>query len=192
VRIFLQSDHIRFPFLLGRTEITWINSDSGGPIPEADLYIWEYTPELGLDSCVLGRPSAHHLVLAEPKYIDALGPVHNSVCVLLKPVTPFTLNAFVELAFNNWEARQQARELEALRLDRDALLEYVLQVNLRLQEYDHARSNFLARALHDFCAPLTALHGYCGLLAEGRLGRISAVQRAISDPNVHAEPAGST
>jgi signal transduction histidine kinase len=97
----------------------------------------------------------------------------------LKPVSAFTVRAFVELAEKTWELRQQAREAETLRLDRDALLQYVLEVNLKLQEYDQERSNFLARAIHDFRAPLTALHGYCGLLAEGKLGAVNAGQREL-------------
>jgi len=180
MRISLQADHLKFPLPLGKgSEITWMNSNSEGLIPDADLYIWDYAPDAGLDSTVLGRPAAQHLVVVDPKYVDALASIQNCICILLKPVTPFTLNAFVELAFKNWEARRQAREVETLRLDRDTLLQYVLEVNLRLQEYDQARSNFLARALHDFRAPLTALHGYCGLLADGKLGAISPPQRQL-------------
>ena len=89
------------------------------------------------------------------------------------------MRTFVDLAFRTLKLREQACLANTLRSDRDALLQYVLEVNLKLQEYDHERSNFLARALHDLRAPLTAMHGYCGLLAEGKLGSINAKQREL-------------
>jgi signal transduction histidine kinase len=55
-------------------------------------------------------------------------------------------------------------------------LQRLLQANLRLQEYDQQRTNFIARAVHDFRAPLTALSGYCGLLASGQLGPLNTQQ----------------
>jgi signal transduction histidine kinase len=151
----------------------------GRPVPEADLYVWNYIPGIDLQSEVLERQSGQHLILADPKDLDSLAPLQNSACILLKPVNPLTLRAFAELAWKAWELRQQADETNTLRLDRDALLEYVLEVNLKLQEYDQERSNFLARALHDFRSPLTTLHGYCGLLAEGKLGIVSPEQREL-------------
>ena len=65
------------------------------------------------------------------------------------------------------------------RSDRDDILQYLLQANLRLQEYDQDRTNFLARATHDFRAPLTALNGYCGLMLEGMLGTVSPEQKEV-------------
>jgi two-component system sensor histidine kinase KdpD len=85
----------------------------------------------------------------------------------------------VELALESANVQRQAREAEELRVDRDTLLQYVLEVNIKLQQYDQGRSNFLARALHDFRAPLTTLHGYCGLLAEGKLGEITPGQQDL-------------
>jgi signal transduction histidine kinase len=64
-----------------------------------------------------------------------------------------------------------------LRANRDDLLQRLLQANLHLQEYDRQRTNFIARAVHDFRAPLTALSGFCGLLASGQLGFINNEQR---------------
>jgi signal transduction histidine kinase len=180
MRILVVSDCLEPPASLGqRNDVNWISTAPDGPIGPADLYIWDYTPGLDLQHCVSTRGNAQHLVVTEPKYLDGFGSIQNSVCILLKPVSPFTLKTCVELALRSWEARRQASELEALRLDRDVLLQYVLEVNLRLQEYDHERSNFLARALHDFRAPLTALLGYCGLLAEGKLGTVNQSQQDL-------------
>lgn len=169
-----------------RTDITWIRSNRQDAIPEAHLYIWDYTPGLDLKSCILARRNGQHLVVTDPKNLDSFGEVQNFVCILLKPVTPSTLKAFVEFALKTWEGQQHAHEAEILRLDRDTLLQCVLEVNLKLQEYDQERTNFLARALHDFRTPLTALHGYCGLLAEGKLGEVAAPQRELLERMRHS------
>lgn len=44
---------------------------------------------------------------------------------------------------------------------------------------------FLARAIHAFRAPLTALSGYCGLLASQTLGPLNETQKG--GPAAHAE-----
>jgi len=56
------------------------------------------------------------------------------------------------------------------------LLDCLLHTNLKLQEYDQFRTNFLARAVHDFRTPLTSLCGYCGLLVDQRLGSLNKSQ----------------
>jgi signal transduction histidine kinase len=65
--------------------------------------------------------------------------------------------------------------------DRNDLLQYVLQANLKLQEYDHDRTRFLARAVHDFRAPLTAISGYCSLLLAEDLGPLTHEQREVAE-----------
>jgi signal transduction histidine kinase len=187
VRIFLSSDCIDVPAqMLERTDIAWICPNRQDAIPEAHLYIWDYTPGLDLQSYILARRNGQHLVVTDPKNLDSLSEVQNFVCILLRPVAPSTLKAFVEFAFKTWEGQQHVREAEALRLDRDTLLQCLLEVNLKLQEYDRERTNFLARALHDFRTPLTALHGYCGLLAEGKLGEVTAAQRELLERMRHS------
>jgi two-component system, OmpR family, sensor histidine kinase KdpD len=160
-------------------EITIIRANPRESLPQADLYIWDYTPglERQVDFGVKGKPQ--QLLLCDPKHVDLLTPLQRQACILLKPVSMFTMRTFVELAKKNRELHRQADEADTLRSDRDALLQYVLEVNLKLQEYDQERSTLLARALHDFHSPLTALHGYCGLLSEGRLGEVSGTQRDL-------------
>lgn len=175
---FISEDPDHYPILeIARAKL--IRSKPGEAPPQADLYVWDYAPGMALPSQIALRESSQHLVLADSRYLDEIGPLPQSACILLKPVSAFTLRAFLEMAWKAWELRQQAREAATLRLDRDALLQYVLEVNLKLQEYDQERSNFLARAIHDFRAPLTALHGYCGLLAEGKLGPVNTGQREL-------------
>jgi signal transduction histidine kinase len=65
---------------------------------------------------------------------------------------------------------------DSIRVSRDDFLQRLLGANLRLQQYDQQRTNFIARAVHDFRAPLTALSGFCGLLASGELGPLNEQQ----------------
>jgi len=59
------------------------------------------------------------------------------------------------------------------------MLQCLIQANLQLQEYDQDRTNFLARAVHDFRAPLTATGGYCGLLLSEALGPLTDNQKEV-------------
>jgi signal transduction histidine kinase len=147
----------------------------GEPVDDADLIVWDYTPGMDLTIPDRDRPE-RHLVLVERQMLSAFIEKEwaGSVCILLKPLNLSTLRAFINPASDR-------ERLNALRTDRDALLQYVLQVNVRLQEHEQDRTNFLARALHDLRAPLTALHGYCGLLLEGQLGPVTAQQQDLLD-----------
>jgi signal transduction histidine kinase len=150
----------------------------GQPPGSADLYIWDREP--GVDELALSETDKHLFLVGREMLhtLEAkseLGPV----CLLLKPVNGVTLRSFIELAEAKWRKSQEAAEVNALRSERDALLQYLLQTNLRLQEYDQDRTNFLARALHDLRAPLTALQGYCGLMMEGRLGAVNPQQQEL-------------
>ena len=95
--------------------------------------------------------------------------------ILLKPVTRAVLRAFLASALPQND-KAPSSEVDTLRANRDDLLQRLLQANLRLQEYDQQRTNFIARAVHDFRAPLTALSGFCGLLASGQLGPLNSQQ----------------
>jgi signal transduction histidine kinase len=92
--------------------------------------------------------------------------------ILLKPFTRVTLAVFLGMAIS-------APTAASLRADCDTLLQCLIQTNLRLQEYDQDRTNFLARAVHDFRAPLTALSGYCGLLLSEPLGPLTDSQKEV-------------
>lgn len=148
----------------------------GSETPEADIYIWDFEP--GIAAGISRDREKKHLFLVERDALPAFSEYANSVvaCILLKPVTPPMLRAFLDSAQKQVLLAERAHVLES---DRDALLQYALEANLCLQEYDQDRTNFLARALHDFRAPLTALHGYCGLLLEEQLGSVNAGQRDV-------------
>ena len=95
--------------------------------------------------------------------------------VLLKPASRATLTAFLGAAAQ----ADRPSASSALRADRDEILQCLIQANLKLQEYDQDRTNFLARAVHDFRAPLTAISGYCGLLLGEPLGPLREEQKEV-------------
>jgi len=139
-------------------------------LPEADIYLWDYDPPSVLPRSVT-KPGAKHIFLVERKDLNQLGASvqADDVCIVLKPISRAVLSAFLA-------DPKGPRDADGLLGDREALLKYVLETNLKLQEYDEDRTNFLARALHDLRAPLTALQGYCELLLAGQLGGLHSEQ----------------
>jgi len=141
--------------------------------PDGDVYIWDFEPNVLL-SGQIQRTSARHLFLVNRQDLTdfrvEMGPA--GPLILLKPVSRAALSTFLTLAVSSEAAN-------SLLADRDEILQCLIQTNLKLQEYDQDRTNFLARAVHDFRAPLTALSGYCGLLSTGSLGSISEKQREV-------------
>ena len=137
----------------------------------ADVCIWDYQPG---SAPATGPRAAQHLYLVSRRDLPEFRS-HAAVAeanVLLKPVTPVMLAAFLGFAVSS-------RGSQPLREDRDQILQCLVETNLTLQEYDQDRTNFLARAVHDFRAPLTALGGYCGLLLDESFGPVSDQQRDV-------------
>jgi signal transduction histidine kinase len=145
----------------------------GDSIGQADLCIWDYQADVPFSSYGCGA-ACKHLYLVSRKDLPrlreqmAVAEAH----ILLKPVTPVTLAAFLGFAVSS-------RGNDPLRADRDEILQCLVETNLTLQEYDHDRTNFLARAVHDFRAPLTAFSGYCGLMLDESFGPINAAQQEV-------------
>jgi signal transduction histidine kinase len=149
--------------------------------PEADVYLWDLLPESyagRLTTEIVSRS----LFAVELKDLEQFHQLLGSrrASILLKPVKPAALRPFLEHAIRQNQAPGGLRRSdpgsvpgEARNDEAEALLECLLHANLALQQYDQQRTNFLARAVHDFRAPLTALSGYCGLLIDQRLGALS-------------------
>jgi len=147
--------------------------------PEADLYIWDahgrITPPRNLD----GR-SSRHVFLVHRDDVARYCDMSEEVCaaaILLKPVTRACLSVFLGMAAS--AVLERSSTSNALRSDRDEILQCLIQSNLRIQEYDQDRTNFLARAVHDFRAPLMAANGYCGLLLNEALGALNGEQKEV-------------
>jgi signal transduction histidine kinase len=165
--------------ILGRiSEDTW-EIAAAGPTENTEdaLCLWDFQPNRTLPRAVVTSPLRHLFLVSRtdlPGFRLQLPAPEAKV--LLKPVTRATLEAFLTETLATYDSGYTA---ESLRADRDEILQCLIQTNLRLQEYDQDRTTFLARAVHDFRAPLTALTGYCGLLLAEPLGPLSANQKEI-------------
>ena len=158
--------------------------------PGADLYIWDdyiLDSQTKMDLPQRLAPSlSRHLFLVSredvTKFHRSLGGTEANI--LLKPVTRATLAAFLSLAIS---ARQDPLlAANSFRADRDEMLQALIHANLKLQEYDQDRTNFLTRAVHDFRAPLTAVSGYCGLLLSEALGPMNEDQKEVLQRMQHS------
>lgn len=175
----------------------------------ADLTIWDLSSgappqkSVGLagDLFVVSRKSLPDIQKLIPA--RALG-------LLLKPVKAPILQAFLAAALNRPSPAigKEGEEAKTRENNNEELLQALLEANIRLQECDQDRTNFLARALHDFRTPLTALQGYCDMLIrqsagpldpdqivllqrmQHSIGRLSKMSRGMFDLSVHhtAEP----
>jgi signal transduction histidine kinase len=184
---------------LGLTDWDLTISDPDPTFPvEADLLVWDVDDVRWSHGEWHVPPKLHgqeQLFVVRRKavqdFLDKLPLGAGST--LLKPVTAATLKILVEQA----AARARSHANEACpneagsqplseTTDRRELLQCLLAANLKLQEYDHDRTNFLARAVHDFRAPLTAISGYCGLLQEKALGPLNRGQTELVQRMQHS------
>ena len=98
--------------------------------------------------------------------------------ILFKPVTHATLSAFLDSTYGHLKDSGKGPVMR-WRYERDEMLQCLIQANLKLQESGQERTNFLARSVHDFRSPLTALTGYCELLLDEELGVLTGDQQDI-------------
>jgi signal transduction histidine kinase len=138
----------------------------------ADLYIVDFQLNVSLPTYIQWTYSnlvvlAHQREMPEVQKSFGFEPQ-----IVLKPITRATLSALVGLAASNNVAG-------SLRDDRNRIFQFLIEANVKLQEYDHERTNFLTCVVHDFRAPLTVLNGYCGLLLGDPLGSLNEKQREV-------------
>ncbi len=146
--------------------------------PDGDFYIWDSPGGIDLSPGIDQRFSKHLFLVPRndvATFHENLGTVEAAI--VLKPVTRACLSAFLGFAASAFQERISVAH--SLRADRDEMLQCLIQSNLQLQEYDQDRTNFLARAVHDFRAPLTATSGYCGLLLSEALGPLTDEQKEV-------------
>jgi signal transduction histidine kinase len=144
----------------------------------SDLYIWDFHPNLLLAGQTDQSPSKHVFLVHRKDLTEFRKQTRTTdINILLKPVTRATLAAFIGLAASAHQEKVSAAS--SLRAERDEIFQCLIQTNLRLQEYDQDRTNFLTRAVHDFRAPLTALNGYCGLLLDEPMGSLNDNQKEV-------------
>jgi signal transduction histidine kinase len=171
----------------------WTLHIASGSTPEcdADLYIWDIEPDTfaftGIDPVFAWIDPSNrwrHFFLVDRSFVqqfrDSLP--FSDANLVLKPVTRAALMSFFPDACKRCSKERKPFTdgvVESLRADRDEILQCLMQANLKLQEYDQDRTNFLARAIHEFRAPLTAVTGYCGLLISEDVGTLTDEQRDV-------------
>jgi len=180
----------------------------GTPHRNADLTIWDLSLLSGRDheqDAVVGNAGDLFVVSRQAvPHMQKLIPA-GALGLLLKPLKRPILHAFLSAALNKRPGpAERSEEGRPDRDYRDDLLQALLEANLRLQECDQDRTNFLARVLHDFRTPLTALQGYCDMLIQQRngldqpdqidllrrmqhsVGRLSRMSKAMFELSVHS------
>jgi signal transduction histidine kinase len=156
----------------------------GQSAAQEDLCLWDFIPgETAIPRDFETARFPRHLFLLHRRDLPVLQELlrTSDINVLLKPVMPATLRAFLGDARRQptYDFANPPKSVQALRVERDEMLQFLIQANLRLQEYDQERTNFLARSMHDFRAPLTAISGYCSLLLEEELGPLTPDHREV-------------
>jgi signal transduction histidine kinase len=147
----------------------------------ADLLIWDIDTAHWSPSLRTQPPNQEQLFLVDRKHLHEfltrmpLGPGST----LLKPLNNRTLEIFIGQALAHKNARASiSPQMDLISPQSHAtdVLQCLLMANLKLQEYDQDRTNFLARAVHDFRAPLMAASGYCSILLEKAMGPLNGEQ----------------
>jgi len=146
---------------------------AGSELPPAEIYVWDVDPNGPVPSPVQDAVAKNLFLVTHSDLERFDKALPGATAVILKPLNRGVVSAFCQAG--DARVRTFAKQ-DQLRADRDALLQFVLDANLRLQRHEEERTNFLSRALHDFRAPLTALRGYCEMLLDGRLGFLTAAQ----------------
>jgi signal transduction histidine kinase len=145
---------------------------------DADLYIWDEhaTVPPTVDT---GRRSSRHLLLLHPDEMERDARASDgtfAVEILLKPLTRRGFAAFLRLAA---KARQDERNGGSHHPARNEYPQPPSDRHTPIQKYDEERTNFLARALHDFRAPLMSADGYSSLLLCEALGPQNEQQKEV-------------
>jgi len=151
----------------------------GSQPPKADLTIWDTPTRIKRSDEKSDASGSLDLFVVSRSWLEeAQKVVPAGFGFLLKPVKQSVLASFLSAAISRWSDPGESSVLLGAnpKADRDELLQILFEANLRLQQCDQDRTNFLARALHDFRTPLTALQGYCGMLIRQSAGPLDPCQ----------------
>lgn len=170
----------------------WDFASAARAVPDStgNLCIWDHKQGQEIPQDFESLRATRHCFLLERSDLAAFQTLiaATGVSVLLKPVTRASLRALLRAAGGNASKSScdSAQMLDLLRIERDEILRFLIQANFKVQVNEQERSNFLARSVHDFRAPLTALRGYCGLLLEEELGPLTPEQRRVLERMLHS------
>jgi len=177
------------PELFG-AEWVLVTGLSGCAASVEDLCVWDFAPaESAIPQDLEPPKHRKDWFVVHRKDLRALPEVVATADLrgLLKPVTWGAPEAFLGGASpqQNEQNDGSAGLAGALQVQRDDLLQLLVQANHKLQENDQERNNFVARSVHDFSAPLTAISGYCGLLLEEEFGPLTPEQQRVLGRMLH-------
>ena len=145
-----------------------------------DFYIWDSDSIPSLPSAMVSPDHSIKLVIAKKSSLASVRSKlpHNEFSFLQSPVTPLSSRVVLESVFAR--LRQHEGDCSSrISFDRDQILQEFFETNLKLQEYDQNRTNFLTRAVHDLRVPIMAVQGYNSLLLAGQFGPLNAEQSKI-------------
>ena len=167
---------------LGRYDIALLDPHPTH-LPPSDLLIWDtdYTDNTRIDHRPPTEAGRQELFLVNRKRLHEFltNMPFGAGSTLLKPVNKRTLQIFLEQALRRFQATNYHSVPAAVVSETDDALQCLLMANLKLQEYDQDRTNFLARAVHDFRAPLMATNGYCSILLQQTVGPLTDSQTEL-------------
>ena len=175
--------------LLG-TEWALVARVPGSVTSPQDLCIWDFASgEAAVPQDLQAAKLGKHWFIVHRKDLVALRAAVGTTDLngLLKPIPRGALRALLGGVDPNCnEPKHDSAELvEALRVERDEMLQFLILANLRLQENSQERNNFLVRSVHDFRAPLTAISGYLALLSEEEFGPLTPEQQRVLGRLLH-------
>jgi signal transduction histidine kinase len=147
----------------------------------ADLWVWDCRSSAAIPQDLPARELAKSVFLIDRRRLAEFPEevLLSAATVALLPIDVARLSIVLEQAFARQTILARTRRGEDQKSTADALLQCFLQANLKLQEYDQDRTNFLNRVLHDFRAPLTSITGYCGILRSGAAGNLDMRQSEL-------------
>ena len=123
-------------------EWTLCRSTDCEPASSADLHIWDYVPEMQFPDGVCQHLSQHLFLVhrADLEHFH-MKMASAGASIILQPASRVALSYHLTFAVCPNEAR--GPKDNSIGTDRDEMLHRLIQVNLRLQEYDQDRTNFL-------------------------------------------------
>jgi signal transduction histidine kinase len=149
-------------------ELSLVYPDS--PLPQADVYIWDYDDGLDIENRLDSSRPPYHIVVLDAQYLGKFkAAIQSGTMVVLKPATKGALSAWLGQAIRDFDSADCSDA-------RENYVRMLTEANIRLQQSEHERIRFLASALHDFRIPLTTNRGYCGILLDEIPGPLNEAQ----------------
>ena len=165
--------------------------DTKTPLPEADLYVWDFAAGVDLSNRREFLSTVESVFVVDRDSLDLLRhQIPDLVTqVLLKPVDPVLLRWYLKKpkdrnsqavpinGVSSWNGDGLGQNAHGSA--QEDMLQLMLEMNVRLQEYERDRTQFVCQVLHGLREPLVALDGYCDLLLDQKFGPMTREQSNV-------------